>query len=115
LAIQTSAGKNAAVLGGYTNAATYAALFTTVPGASAGTEVTGGSPAYARKSLSWSAPSNGVSTATVTFDVPTGVTVAGFGVYTAVTAGTYLDGAAVTSQAFSAQGTYQLTITFTES
>jgi hypothetical protein len=114
MAIQTASMKNSLATA-YKNAALYAALYTTVPGAAAGTEVTGGAPAYARKSLTWGAPSNGVVTATVTFDVPTGVTVAGAGIHDAATAGNYLDGGAVTSQAFSSQGTYALTLTFTES
>lgn len=99
----------------YGAAATHAALYTTVPGASAGTEVTGGSPAYARKPTAWSAPANSAVATTVTFDVPSGTTVAGAGVHTALTAGTYLDGGAVTSQAFASQGTYQLTLTYTQS
>jgi hypothetical protein len=41
--------------------------------------------------------------------------VAGFGVHTAATGGTYLDGVSVTSQAFSAQGTYTVNATFTQS
>jgi hypothetical protein len=114
MAIQTASMKNSLATA-YKNAATYAALYTTVPAGSAGTEVTGGSPAYARKPLTWGAPSNGVITATATFDVPTGVTVAGAGIHDAATAGNYLDGGAVTSQAFSSQGTYALTLTFTES
>jgi len=98
----------------YKNAATFAALYTTVPGASAGTEVTGGAPAYARKALTWGAPSNGVVTASATFDVPAGVTLAGAGIHDAATAGNYLDGGSVTSQPFATQGTYTLTLTFTE-
>jgi len=100
----------------YGNSATHAALFTTAPtGTTAGTEVTGGSPAYARKALSWTAGAvDGSVTATATFDVPAGATVAGAGLYTAITGGTYLDGATVTSQAFAAQGTYTLTITYTQ-
>lgn len=114
MAIQTATQKNTLATA-YGNAATHAALYTTAPGASAGTEVTGGSPAYARKALSWGAPTNGVVSATaVTFDVPTSTTVVGAGVHTAVTAGTYLDGASVTSQAFASQGTYQLTLTYTQ-
>lgn len=113
MTIQTATQKNTLATA-YGNAATHAALYTTVPGASAGTEVTGGSPAYARKAITWGAPSNGVITATVTFDVPSGTTVAGAGVHTALTAGTYLDGAAVTSQAFASQGTYALTLTYTQ-
>lgn len=113
MAIQTNTMKNT-LSDAYKGAALYAALYTTVPGGSAGTEVTGGSPAYARKSISWGASSAGVTTASVTFDVPTGTTIAGAGVHTAVTAGTYLDGGAVTSQAFASQGTYTLTLTYTQ-
>jgi hypothetical protein len=113
MAIQTASMKNSLATA-YKNAALYAALYTTAPGASAGTEVTGGAPAYARKSLAWGTASGGVVTATVTFDVPTGTTVVGAGVHDAVTAGNYLDGGSVTSQAFASQGTYALTLTFTE-
>lgn len=114
MAIQTATMKNT-LSDAYKGAALYGALYTTAPGGSAGTEVTGGSPAYARKSLSgWSASSGGVTSVTVTFDVPSGTTVVGAGVHTAVTAGTYLDGASVTSQAFATQGTYQLTFTYTQ-
>lgn len=114
MTIQTATQKNNAA-NGYTGAATHAALYSTVPGGSAGTELTGGSPAYARKATSWGSPSNGVnSSGPHTFDVASGSTVAGAGLHTAVTAGTYLDGAAVTSQAFASQGTYALTITYTQ-
>lgn len=113
MAIQTATQKNNLATAYGTNA-THAALYTTAPGATAGTEVTGGSPAYARKAITWGSASNGVITATVTFDVPSGTTVVGAGVHTALTAGTYLDGASVTSQAFASQGTYQLTLTYTQ-
>lgn len=113
MAIQTASMKNSLATA-YKNAATYAALYTTVPGATAGTEVAGGAPAYARKPLTWGAPANGVVTATATFDVPAGATIAGAGIHDAATAGNYLDGGTVTSQAFATQGTYALTLTFTE-
>ena len=113
MAIQTAAMKNI-LSDAYKGAATHAALYTTAPGGSPGTEVTGGSPAYARKVTSWSASSNGVTSTTVTFDVPSGTTVVGAGVHSAITAGTYYDGASVTSQAFASQGTYQLTLTYTQ-
>lgn len=111
--IQTATQKNTLATS-YGTAATHAALYSTVPSTTAGTELSGGSPAYARKPISWGAASNGVITGTVTFDVPSGVTVAGAGVHTALTAGTYLDGGAVTSQAFASQGTYTLTLTYTQ-
>lgn len=99
----------------YKNAATYAAVYTTAPGASAGTEPSGGTPTYARKLISWGTVTNGVVSATVTFDIPTGTTLVGAGVHDAITAGNYLDGGAVTSQAFASQGTYTLTLTYTQS
>jgi hypothetical protein len=114
MAVQTAAMKNI-LSDAYKGAAAYGAVYTTAPGGSAGTEPSGGSPAYARKSLSWSASSGGVTSATATFDIPTSTTIVGAGVHSAVTAGTYYDGAALTSQTFASQGTYAVTFTFTES
>ena len=111
MALATATIKNALATA-YGTAATHAALYTTVPGGSAGTEVTGGS--YARKALTWGSAVAGVISATVTFDVPAGVTVAGAGVHSGTTAG-YLDGGTVTAQAFATAGTYTLTITTTVS
>ncbi|MGI9091545.1 MAG: hypothetical protein ACR2GG_10635 [Gemmatimonadaceae bacterium] len=99
----------------YANAAAFAALYSTVPGAAAGTELVGGSPAYARLAPGWGAAASSAVTGTSTFNVPSGATVAGAGYHTAVTAGTYLDGGALTSQAFASQGQYSLTSTYTQS
>jgi hypothetical protein len=116
MAIQTAQQRENTALTGYAAAATHGALYTTAPGSSAGTEVTGGSPAYARKPLSWTGGTvDGTITATATFDVPAGTTVVGAGVHTALTGGTYLDGVTVTSQAFASQGTYAVTFTYTQS
>ena len=102
----------------YAADALFASLYTADPGISgtATGEVTGGSPAYARKSIVWGAPANGVITASVTFDVPTGTTVTFAAVNTAGTAAAadVRDRVAVTSQSFASQGTYVLTLTFTE-
>jgi hypothetical protein len=114
MAVQTVTQRNNLAAAYGTNA-THSALYSTVPGAAAGTELTGGSPAYARKPLSWSAPAASAISASATHDVPAGATVAGAGVHTALTAGTYLDGGAVTSQAFASQGTYALSLTYTQS
>lgn len=111
--IQTVTQRNSLATA-YGAAATHAALYSTVPGASAGTELSGGAPAYARKPLTWGAAAASAITASVTFDVPSGATVAGTGFHTALTAGTYLDGVSVTSQAFASQGTYQVTYTYTQ-
>lgn len=99
----------------YASAATHMALYSTAPGGSAGTEISGGSPAYARKPSNWGTASNSAVVASpAAFDVPSGATVAGIGFHTALTAGTYLDGASVTSQAFASQGTYTVTATYTQ-
>jgi hypothetical protein len=103
----------------YGTANPYGALFTADPGTSGSAtgEVTGGSPAYARKALSWGAVSASVITSGATvFDVPSGTTVAYFGVCTSITAGaaTVGDSASVTSQAFASQGTYTVTATYTQ-
>jgi hypothetical protein len=97
--------------------AAFAALYSTVPGASAGTELTGGSPAYARKAPVWAGAgaTNTNSFPGVTFDVASGSTVAGAGFHSAVTAGNYMDGGSLTSQAFSSQGQYQLSGSYTQS
>ena len=113
MAIQTGTERDA-LAAEYAADALYGALYTTSAGSSPGTEVTGGSPAYARKSLSWSDTGDGVQTATATFDVPAGTTVVAAGVHTASSGGTYLDGGSVTSQAFSTQGQYTLTFTYTQ-
>jgi hypothetical protein len=90
---------------------THGALFTTAPsGATPGTEVTGGTPPYARKPLIWTNGAAGVTTASATFDVPA-CTVVGTGVYDALTGGNYKDGNTVSSVTFTGQDT--VTVTFT--
>lgn len=56
-------------------------------------EVTGGSPAYARKALTWSAASSGskaLAATLPTWDVPASTTVAWVGLWDAITVGTFL-------------------------
>ncbi len=107
MAIATSAQKNT-LAAAYTGAVATARLYSTVPsGGNAGTAIAGASVA----ATGWSTPANGVTTKTVTFNVPAGATVAGAGVHDS--GGNFLDGGAVTSQAFATAGTYDLTITFT--
>jgi hypothetical protein len=97
----------------YGTIATYGALSTTVPGASAGTEVTGGT--YARIACAWGSASAGTVTATAqVFNVPAGTTVVGYMNYNASTAGTYINGTSITSQTFSSAGTYTVTPSFNE-
>lgn len=117
MAIATNAQKETLAVA-YGTAATHGALFTADPGTS-GTvtgEVTGGSPAYARKALTWTAgSSDGIVTASATFDVPTGTTVTHIGVCSASSGANLLDRISITSQSFSAQGTLQVNYTYTQS
>lgn len=117
MAIATAAAKNSLATK-YGVDAPAGALFTADPGAT-GTvtgEVTGGAPAYARKTIVWGAAAAGVITGTATFDVPAGTTVTFAGVCGSAVAGTadLRDKVAVTSQTFATQGTYVVTFTFTE-
>ena len=75
-----------------------------------GTELSGGSPAYARKAVSWTAGSGGISrpTADLTFDIPAGATVAGWRGYSASSGGTNYGGADLTQETYAGQGTYKL-------
>jgi len=74
---------------------------------SASNEVTGGSPAYARKAVAWNAASGGVATQNgdVVIDIPASTTVSWLSLWN--TAGTvrYLK-KDVTDEVFGAQGTY---------
>ena len=75
-----------------------------------GTEISGGSPAYARKEITWTTASAGTirPNADLTFDIPAGVTVGGWRGYTALTSGTDYGGQTLTNEAFAAQGQYKL-------
>lgn len=102
----------------YAADAPYGAIFTSDPGTSgtATGEVTGGSPAYNRKAISWStASATGVVTGAPVFDVPSGSTVTFAAACSSVTPGaaTLKDKTSVTSQAFASQGTYTVTYTLT--
>lgn len=96
--------------------ASFLALTSTAPSATTGTELFGGS--YARVAANWGTP-NGTTGVTVgtpaAVNVPSGSTVAGVEYFTLITAGTYYDGATVTSQAFASAGTYTVSPTLTPS
>jgi hypothetical protein len=90
---------------------THASLHTGDPSTTGANEVTGGSPAYARKAITFATASSqqiAASTQPV-FDVPASTTVTYVGFFSAITTGTFLGSALVTSEAFGAQGTYTLT------
>lgn len=74
-------------------------------------ELSGGAPAYARKSITWSAAATADlnSSNTPVIDIPSGATVAFLGLFSAVTAGTFYGSADVTDEVFGGQGTYTCT------
>lgn len=117
MAIAVLAQRNALATA-YGVAAPYGAIFTADPGTS-GTvvgEATGGSPAYARKAVSWGSASGSAVSGAPVFDVASGTTVTYAGVAVTGTAGTsdLRDKLAVTSQGFSSQGQYTVTFTYTQ-
>jgi hypothetical protein len=99
-------------------AATYISLHSASPGYTGANEISGGSPAYARVATTWAGGttgSNGAGTdvgSQVTLNVPAGTTIGWFGIWSAVTAGTYYGGGALpNSETYTGQGTYLLTPT----
>jgi hypothetical protein len=117
--IRTLAQRNALATA-YGTAAPYGALFSGDPGTTgaATNELTGGSPAYARKAANWGAASNSaIVGGTEAFDVASGSTVAYHGLAVSSVPGTadVRDSVALTSQTFSSQGSYSVVPTFTAS
>jgi hypothetical protein len=72
------------------------------------TELTGGSPAYARKAIAFNAASLGTMNGAV-IDVPAGATVDWIGLFSALTSGTLQVLISVPSETFASQGTYTVT------
>ena len=112
MGVLTTAGKNQA-LGALGTGITHISLHTGAPGAEGtANEVTGGDPAYARQSVTWSAASGGNldSSNQPVFNVPASTTVSHWAAWTASSGGTaYATGALSDSETFAAQGTYTLT------
>lgn len=101
-----------ACLNGLGAVAGFASLHTASPSTTGANEVTGGSPAYARKAITWNAAASGNldSSNQPLFDIPAGTTVTHFGLWSAASGGTFYGGDALSaSEAFTGQGTYQLT------
>jgi hypothetical protein len=103
-------GKNA-MLNALGTLAIYVSLHDGDPGENGTAEISGGSPAYARKSITWNAAANGSldDSNVPVFDVPAGKTVKYVGFWSALTTGIFYGSAAVTNEVFAAQGTYTLT------
>jgi hypothetical protein len=76
-----------------------------------GSEVTGGSPAYARKAVTWTAPAgDGLirPNANLVFDIPAAGKVDEWRGFSASSGGTDYGGAVLTEETFAGQGTYTL-------
>lgn len=106
-----AAGANVMLTGLSTNAV-YVSLHTADSSGGA-SEVTGGSPAYARQAITWSAPASSAmsNSAQIVFNVPTGTTIRFLGYWSAVTGGTFYGNRALdANQTYTSQGTYTLAI-----
>jgi len=108
-----------ALANAYAAAAPFGGLASADPGATgaANNELTGGSPAYARKALNWTTASGtGQVTGSATYDVASGSTAAWTFVASSNVAGaaTVRDTSDVVDQVFASQGTYAVSYTFTE-
>ncbi len=91
--------------------ADFASLHTSDPSTTGANEATGGSPAYARKAITWNAASGGNldNNANPVFDVPAG-TYSHFGLWSDATGGTYYGGGPLSAvEVYASQGTYTLT------
>lgn len=97
---------------GATGPPSHVSLHTASPGSGGANEVTGGSPAYARKAATWAAAASGSKALAATFpvfDVPASTTITHVGFWTASTSGTFLGYVAVNNETFTGQGTYTIT------
>ena len=92
--------------------ALWVSAHTANPGETGTSEVTGGSPAYARKAISHGASASGAATmdsASPELDIPASTTVTHLGLFSASTAGTFYGYHDVTDEVFSSQGVYRVT------
>jgi len=106
----SSLGKNA-MLNALGALAVFASLHSADPGESGTNELTGGSPAYARKAITWNVAGSGTmdDSNVPMFDVPAGSVVLYVGLWSLATGGIFYGSALVTQETFTAQGTYTLT------
>lgn len=114
----STAGRNVSVDGLATNAK-FVSLHTQQPSDAGDGEVAGGTPAYARKAVTWAAAVSGVRSmaSAVTFDVPAGASISHFGIWFAATGGAFYGAETLRDvdnnpviETFGGQGTYTLTV-----
>jgi hypothetical protein len=101
-----------AISGSATSATRYISLHSQDPGATGTSgEISGGT--YARKGTTFNAAANSSSTGSnVTLDVPSGVSITYWGLWTAASGGTFLYGGQLpAAETFGSNGTYTLTPT----
>jgi len=103
-------GKNA-MLDALAAVVVFASLHTGDPGDNGANEVSGGSPAYIRKAITWDAADAGAinSSNVPEFDVPGSTTVSYVGFWSAESGGTFYGSSDVVDEVFVGQGTYALT------
>ena len=113
MAIAVTATKNA-LAAAYAAQGSWLSLHTGTPGSTGASEATGGS--YSRKQTTWGTAASSTVTGTeVTFDVPAG-SYSHWGLWTAATGGTFLDGGALTATVtLSAPGQVKSPISYTQS
>lgn len=107
-------GMRQIVANGYTAAAVAGSIHTADPGTTGASEATGGSPAYARKALTWTPGTTGTATASATYDLASGTTAAWGGIWSATTGGTFRDKVDIPDQTFASQGQLTVSYTFTQ-
>lgn len=103
-----NASKNS-MLDNFGTLAVFVSLHTADPSTTGASEVSGGTPAYARKAVSWAAAASGskASNVQVVFDVPAATTITHLGYWSAVTAGTFYGSRPLdTNQTYATAGTY---------
>lgn len=112
--IATAQGKENAAAG-FATPATHVSVHTADPGTTGASEATGGTPAYARMPITWSAGGvDGVyQSQLIAFDLPPG-TYTHVGLWTAAVGGTFLDKSAITLT-MASQGVFKIILTVTAS
>lgn len=92
-------------------AAGYVSIHTADPGATGINEISGGSPAYARKAVTWNPAATGSVAASnqPVLDIPAAGTVAYGGLWSAESGGVFYGSGQLVEETFGAQGTYTVT------
>ncbi len=86
----------------------FVSLHTGDPGGTGAKEVSGGSPAYSRQSITFASASGGSKVAlnSPVLDIPAGTTITHAGFWDAVKSGNFLGGTDIDDETFGGQGTY---------